>query len=128
MSVQPPATKAKIALNNIFWGIILWLFGYILGFVFFAFVPQNLIGWFVMPLGIAFTLLVLFKWIARAEFTCYIGVGVFWTVIAVVMDYFFLYKMLNATNYYKFDVYLYYILTFVLPIIVGWYKFKVKKV
>jgi hypothetical protein len=52
----------------------------------------------------------------------YIGLGVIWTIMAVVLDYFFLVKMLNASDYYKFDVYLYYILTFVLPVAVGWYK------
>jgi len=128
MPPQPPATKPKIALNNVFWGLILWLFGYILGFVFFPFVPKDLIGWFIMPFGIAFTLFVLYKWVARAEFMCYIGVGLFWVVIAVVMDYVFLFKVLNAADYYKFDVYLYYLLTFILPIIVGWYRFgKLKK-
>jgi hypothetical protein len=47
---------------------------------------------------------------------------VIWMIMAVVLDYFFLVKMLNASDYYKFDVYLYYILTFVLPVAVGWYK------
>jgi hypothetical protein len=71
---------------------------------------------------------VLFKWIKRDSFGCYFGVGIFWTVIAVVMDYIFLVKLLNASDYYKLDVYLYYILTFVLPVAVGWYKLKFKKV
>ena len=57
--------KGKILLNTIFWGFVLWLFGYILGFVFFAFVPKEMIGWFVMPLGIVATLFVLLKWIKR---------------------------------------------------------------
>jgi hypothetical protein len=114
--------KKKILLNTLFWGFILWLFGYILGFVFFAFVPKEMIGWYVMPLGIVATLFALFKWIKREEFTCYIRLGVIWMIMAVVLDYFFLVKMLNASDYYKFDVYLYYILTFVLPVAAGWYK------
>jgi hypothetical protein len=118
--------KGKIFLNTVFWGLILWFFGYVLGFVFFTLVPKDLIGWYIMPFGIAAIFLVLFKKIKREEFGCYVGLGVIWTVMAVALDYVFLVKMLKAINYYKLDVYIYYILTFVLPIVVGWYKFKIK--
>ena len=57
--------KKKILLNTIFWGFILWLFGYILGFIFFGFVPKEQIGSYVMPLGIIATIFVLLKWIKR---------------------------------------------------------------
>ena len=120
--------KKKIFLNTVFWGFILWLFGYILGFVFFAFVPKETIGWFIMPFGVLATLWVLIKKIKREKFMCYIGLGVIWTIIAVAMDYIFLVKLLGATNYYKADVYLYYLLTLALPIAVGFYRFrKIKK-
>ena len=116
--------KGKIFLNTVFWGFILWLFGYVLGIVFFAFVPKDAIGWFVLPLGVIFTLWVLFKKIERESFGCYIELGIFWVIIAVVLDYFFIVELFKSTDYYKPDVYVYYILTFVLPVIVGWYKFK----
>jgi hypothetical protein len=119
--------KKKIILSNITWGILLWLFGYILGIVFYAFVPKDLLGWYIMPFGIAATLWVLFKNIQREFFGCYIGVGLFWTFIAVVLDYIFLVRLLNATGYYKLDVYIYYFLTFALPVAVGWYKMKILK-
>lgn len=116
--------KGKIFLNTIFWGFILWLFGYILGFIFFAFAPKELLGWYIMPFGLALILWVLLKKIQRPKFTCYIGLGVIWTIMAVVLDYFFIVKMLNSVDYYKLDVYLYYALTLVLPIVVGWSKKK----
>ncbi|MFA6392588.1 MAG: hypothetical protein WCW54_00675 [Candidatus Paceibacterota bacterium] len=116
--------KGKIFLNTVFWGFIVWLFGYVLGFVFFAFVPKEFIGWSIMPFGIAFTLWVLLKKIKREEFGCYIGLGVIWAIMAVALDYIFMIKVLKVTGYYKIDVYIYYILTFVLPVIIGWYKFK----
>jgi len=119
-----PIERKKIALDNIKWGILLWLFGYILGFVFFAFVLKDMIGWWIMPLGITATLWVLLKKIKRESFTCYIGVGVFWALIAVLFDYIFLVRLLKATDYYKIDVYLYYFLTLTLPITVGWYRLK----
>jgi hypothetical protein len=122
------ANKGKIFLNTVFWGFILWLFGYILGFVFFFFVPKEFLGWFIMPFGLAFTLWVLLKKIKREEFMCYFGLSLIWTIMAIVLDYVFLVKMLKAIGYYKLDVYIYYILTFVLPMVVGWYKFKRVKI
>ncbi|MFA6428431.1 MAG: hypothetical protein WCW02_02695 [Candidatus Buchananbacteria bacterium] len=119
-----PTNKGKILLNNILWGLALWLFGYILGFIFYAFIPQQYLGWAIMPFGLVVTLWVLIKKIEREQLMCYFGVGVIWTVIAVAMDYFGIVKLLGSTNYYKLDVYFYYALTFILPIIVGWYKFR----
>lgn len=69
------------------WGFILWLIGYVIGMVLFSIVPLSLIGWIIMPIG-----------------------------IAIIFDYFFLVKLLKpADGYYKLDVYLYYALTFILP-------------
>ena len=121
---MPQNKNIKIFLNTLLWGFGLWLVGYILGFVFFAFVPKGQIGWYVMPLGIALTLWVLFKKIKREKFTCYIGLGAIWAIMAVVLDYIFIVKLLNGADYYKVDVYLYYALTLILPIAVGWYKLK----
>jgi hypothetical protein len=118
--------KIKILVNTLFWGFILWLFGYILGIVFFMFVPQEHIGWFILPLGVLFTLWVLVKKIKREEFMCYIGLGLIWTIMAVALDYVFLVKLFNSIGYYKLDVYIYYILTFTIPILIGIYKFRSK--
>jgi len=115
-------TKKQILLNTLFWGFILWLFGYVLGIVFFAFVPKEQIGFYILPLGVALTLWVLFKKIKREEFTCYIGLGIIWTIMAVVLDYLFIVKMFQSADYYKPDVYVYYALTFILSLAVGWYK------
>ena len=114
--------KLKTFLNTMFWGFILWIFGYVLGFVFFALVPKDMIGWYITPFGIIFALWVLLKKIKREEFKCYIGSGVVWTIMAVVLDYVFIVKMLNSANYYKLDVYIYYATALLLPIAVGWYK------
>ncbi len=119
--------KGNIFLNTIFWGFILWLLGYALGFVFFPIVPKDLIGWYILPFGLLAALWVLLKKIKREEFGCYVGLGAVWTVMAVALDYVFLVKILGATDYYKFDVYIYYALTLILPIVVGWYKFRKAK-
>lgn len=105
------------------WGFILWLIGYALGFIFFAFVPMSLIGWVIMPIGTVITILVAFKKIKGTTLGYYLAVAAAWTVIAVVFDYIFLVKLLNPVGgYYKLDIYLYYILTFVIPMVAGLIK------
>jgi hypothetical protein len=94
---------------------------------FFMFAPKDLLGWLIMPFGIAFILWVLLKKVQRESFTCYIGLGVIWAIMAILLDYVFLVKLLKAAGYYKFDVYLYYALTLALPVIVGWRKKFVNK-
>ena len=117
----------KFFKDSLGWGIILWLIGYVLGFVFFAFIPASLIGWIIMPIGIIITLLVLFKVIKGQTLGYYLKVAVIWTLIAIVFDYLFLVKFLHpADGYYKLDVYLYYVLTFILPSLVGWIKLRKK--
>ena len=105
------------------WGFILWLIGYALGIILFSGVPLSMIGWIILPIGTAITLWVLFRKVTSEAFQYYLFLAVAWTLIAVVFDYFFLVKLFKPTDgYYKLDVYLYYILTFVLPLIVGWRK------
>lgn len=109
------------------WGFVLWLIGYALGIILFAFVPPSLLGWVIMPIGIALTLWVLLKKVKGESFQYYVLLALIWTVIAVVFDYPFLVKMFKpADGYYKLDVYIYYALTLALPFAVGWRKKIVK--
>lgn len=106
------------------WGFTLWLIGYLLGIALFAVIPQSLLGWVIMPIGVLITLWVLLKKVKAESFKYYLLVAISWTLIAIVCDYFFLVKVFKpAGGYYKLDVYLYYFLTFSLPILVGWKKF-----
>lgn len=101
------------------WGFLLWFIGYILGIVFFMIVPHSLIGWVLMPIGTLITLFVLWKKIHAKSFTYYAWIAIVWFFIAVTCDYFFLVKVFKPVDgYYKLDVYVYYMLTFLLPIIV----------
>lgn len=109
--------------NGVGWGFLLWLVGYILGIVFFMFVPPDLLGWAIMPIGILLTLWVLFKKIKYVSLPQFLMIGIIWTFIAIVFDYVFLVLVFKpADGYYKLDVYVYYLLTFLLPLIVGWRK------
>lgn len=105
------------------WGLLLWFVGYILGILLFMFVPTSLVGWVIMPIGLGLTLWVLTKKIKVDSLSAALLLSVVWTTIAVVFDYFFLVKLFKpADGYYKLDVYLYYLFTFSLPLIVGWLK------
>lgn len=109
------------------WGVGLWLIGYLLGIVFFMFLPPNVIGWVIMPIGAVITLWVLFKKVKLVSFKSYFFLAVVWTVVAIAFDYFFLVKLFKPVDgYYKLDVYIYYLLTFLLPLIVGWKKVLIK--
>ena len=81
-----------------------------------------------MPVGIVLTLWVLLKKVKGNSLKYYLLLAVIWTLIAIVFDYFFLVKAFKpADGYYKLDVYLYYALTFILPLFAGWRKKAIKK-
>lgn len=105
------------------WGFTLWLVGYLLGIVLFFLVPHWLLGWILMPIGIVLTAWVLFKKIHSNTWRDSALIAIVWTTIAILCDYVFLVKLLNPPDgYYKVDVYLYYVLTFLLPLLAGWIK------
>lgn len=109
------------------WGFLIWFIGYILGFVFFTILSASIIGWAIMPIGIIVTLLILYKKIKSDSFRHYVLIAISWTLIAITLDYLLIVKVLKpADGYYKLDVYLYYILTFAIPLLVGWRKTKIK--
>lgn len=111
-------------MKNIFcWGILLWFIGYVLGIILFMMVPPSIAGWIIMPIGVLITLWVLIKNIKSKSLKYYLYLAITWTLIAIIFDYLFLVKIFKPEDgYYKLDVYLYYVLTFTLPLLVGWSK------
>lgn len=80
-----------------------------------------------MPFGIAFTLWVLQKKITLTTIRSFLVLATVWTALAVILDYIFILQLLKpADGYYKTDVYLYYLLTFVLPLLFGLRKNRIK--
>ena len=136
-SVATPGSDKKINSKNMakqfykdafLWGFVLWLIGYLLGIILFVVVPADMIGWVIMPIGIIITVWVLLKKTKGDSFMYYILLGGVWALIAILLDFFLLVKVFNpAGGYYKLDVYIYYALTFALPVIVGCRRFKKKK-
>lgn len=109
--------------DSLGWGFLLWFIGYGLGILLFTIVPIWMIGWIITPIGTGITIWALLKKIHAPSLTHYVWLAIVWTLIAIVCDYFFLVKAFKpADGYYKLDVYLYYALTFSLPLVVGWKK------
>ena len=115
-------------IDALLWGFVLWLVGYVLGILFFAFVPADLLGWAIMPIGILVTLWVLLTRVKGDSLQYYVLLGLAWCAIAIVLDYLLLVQLFKpADGYYKLDVYLYYAITLVLPVVVGWWKSRGRK-
>lgn len=105
------------------WGILLWGFGYLLGIALFMVVPPTWIGWIITPLGSLVTVYILIRKIRSTSLGYYLGLGIIWMILAIVLDYFLLVKLFHPTDgYYKLDVYLYYAFTLLLPPGVGLLK------
>ena len=105
------------------WGILLWLVGYVLGVLLFAFVPAGLIGWIITPFGTALALWIAFGRLTGHSLQYFAVVGAVWLLIAVIGDYVFIVKALSPPDgYYKPDVYVYYVLTLAIPLVAGWQR------
>jgi hypothetical protein len=113
-------TNKQFYKDTLGWGLLLWLFGYLLGIILFFLVPPSMMGWIITPIAVVVTLWILVKKIKSVSVPYYFAIAVTWTLLAVVLDYFLIVKAFNPEDgYYKPDVYLYYVLTFILPLIVG---------
>jgi hypothetical protein len=114
----------KLLLNeSLGWGAAVWCFGYILGIALFFVLPVALIGWTILPGGLAFAIWVSMTRVDEDRLASYAVVALVWTVIAVVCDYMFIVKAIQpADGYYKLDVFIYYALTFLVPLVAGWWK------
>jgi len=105
------------------WGAILWLIGYVLGILLFAIVPASAIGWIILPVGLAVTIWVVIRRVKNENLSDYIIIAISWALIAIVLDYLLIVRLFKPPDgYYKPDVYLYYLLTFIVPIVVGLLK------
>lgn len=115
--------KKKLAKDALGWGVGLWAFGYALGFAFYPFLSPDILGWAILPFGLLATLWVLLKFIEPRTFGHYFLIAVVWTALAALLDYFFVVKLLLPKDgYYKPDVYFYYALIFLVPVLYGLWR------
>jgi hypothetical protein len=105
-------------------GTFFWLIGYLASLVLYFSPFSYSMGWIILVIFTPFTIGVTWWWFRERErlsLLYYAGVGVAWTLLAVVLDYLFIVLLFNATEYYVPDVLLYYALMFLIPVGVGMY-------
>jgi hypothetical protein len=104
-------------------GTALWLIGYLASLVLFFTPFAGSMGWILLAIFTPVTVVIAWWWFGQREplpLQYYAGVGAVWVLIAVVLDYLFIVLMFQAT-YYGTDVFVYYALTFLIPVGVGLY-------
>jgi hypothetical protein len=104
-------------------GVALWLIGYLASLVLFFTPYAATMGWLLTAIFTPFTIAIAWWWFRKREHLSleyYAVVGVAWVLIAVVFDYLFIVLLFKAT-YYNPDVFVYYALTFLIPVGVGLY-------
>lgn len=78
-------------------------------------------GWILTAVFTPVSLVVVWGWFRKREYLplqYYAGVGVAWVLIAIVLDYLFIVLLFQA-HYYENDVFVYYTVTFLIPVGVG---------
>jgi hypothetical protein len=103
-------------------GTALWLLGYLVSLGLFFTPFASVMGWVITAIFTPVTIAVAW-WRFRARdlpLSYYAGVGLAWAAIAIALDYLFIVRLFNA-DYYAPDVFLYYALTFLIPVGVGLY-------
>ena len=109
--------------DSLGWGAALWLIGYAMGVVLFFVLPPAAIGWVITQIAVVITSWVLLRKVQVGGVRRDLMVAIAWTLIAVVLDYLFIVRLLAPVDgYYKADVYLYYALTLLMPPAIGWWK------
>ena len=102
-------------------GTALWLIGYLASLVLFFTPYAGVMGWILLAVFTPVTILIVLWWFRKRErlpLQYYAGVGAAWVLIAIVLDYLFIVLLFHA-NYYGIDVFVYYAVTFLIPVVVG---------
>jgi hypothetical protein len=104
-------------------GTGLWLIGYLASLVLFFSPYAGIMGWILLVMLTPVTIAVTWRWFRKRKglsLEYYAKVGIAWVLIAIVFDYLFIVQLFQA-NYYGPDVFVYYALTFLIPVGVGFY-------
>jgi hypothetical protein len=105
-------------------GTFFWLIGYLASMVLYFSPFSSSMGWIILVIFTPFTIWVTWWWFRQGDLLTlqyYTSVGFSWTLIAIVLDYLFIVQLFKSATYYAADVYLYYILMFLIPVSIGIY-------
>lgn len=102
-------------------GTALWLIGYLASLALFFSPYAGVMGWILIAVFTPVTIAIVWWWFRNREplpLQYYAGIGIAWVLIAVVLDYLFIVLLFQAI-YYGIDVFVYYAVTFLIPVSVG---------
>jgi hypothetical protein len=104
-------------------GLAFWLIGWILGIVLFMTPLAPIMGWILFVCLTPVMAVVTYRWFSGRPLplSYFARLAVAWTAIAVVFDYLFIVQLFHPAAYYQPDVFVYYSVTFLVPIGIGWY-------
>ncbi len=111
--------------DTVYAGTLLWLAGYLASMaVYFSSLTYDFWGKVVLVLYLPCTALFTFWYFAGRDcpLRYYAGVGLAWSLIAIVLDFPFIVLRFGAWQYYTPDVYLYYAAMLLIPVGVGMYR------
>jgi hypothetical protein len=111
--------------DTVYAGTLLWLTGYLASMaVYFSGLNYDFWGKVVLLLYIPCVAIFAFWYFSSRDLPLryYAGIGIAWSLIAVVLDYPFIVLRFGAFQYYTPDVYLYYAAMFFIPVGAGWYR------
>jgi hypothetical protein len=112
-------------------GMGLWLIGYLASLaLYFTPLWETMGGWILLIIFTPVTVAIAWWWFKQREtlpLPYYAKVGIAWMLIAIVFDYLFIVRLFQAT-YYGTDVFVYYAMTFLIPVGVGLYLDRTRSV
>lgn len=112
-------------------GTGLWLIGYLASLaLYFTPLWETMGGWILLVIFTPVTVAIAWWWFKQREtfpLPYYAKVGIAWMLIAIVLDYLFIVRLFQAT-YYGTDVFVYYAMTFLIPVGVGLYLNRTRSV
>jgi hypothetical protein len=117
----PEEKRHERLIDTLGLGFFLWFLGYIASVILYFLVSSDVIGWILFVLFTpVFVVITLARFRKRLlPFRYYVVVSVTWTGIAIIFDYLFIVLLFSPENYYHLSVLLYYLETFLVPLIVG---------
>jgi hypothetical protein len=113
-------TRTKL-IDTLGLGFVIWLIGYIASIILWPFISHDILGWVLFVIFIPLTVYLPYRRFRKREEAAgyYFLVALVWLLIAVVFDYLFIIKLFNPSGYYKLDVFVYYAVTFLMPLVIG---------
>jgi hypothetical protein len=103
-------------------GVGLWVIGYVASLVLFFTPLKGVMGWILLVVLAPVTAYIAYRRFKsrKKALAYYAVVSVAWLAVAMVMDYVFIVKLFTQPGYYALDVFAYYAVTFLMPLLIGW--------